>query len=73
MDVRITKKGNVVVDGVKYKAIPAPRNAGSVCAHCAFDELREACDPAPCTSTRRSLAGYALHRQGVIFVRKGTL
>jgi hypothetical protein len=48
--VRITKKENVVVDGVKYKAITAPSNERSdTCVRCAFrNESHRLCGRVNC-------------------------
>lgn len=60
--ITMTKKGNVRLDGVKYKAVPA---AG--CDGCAFRNIN--CGGANCTQ-RGDKPEYKI--QGpVIFVRKG--
>lgn len=61
MEIRITKKQNVVVDGVKYKA----KNSYGGCAGCAFRrEVASACDAAPCANHARD------DKREVIFVVK---
>lgn len=61
MEIKITKKQNVKVDGVKYVA-----KAYEGCAGCAFQpiEMDSACREAPCSS------GRLLDGLSVIFVKK---
>lgn len=60
MDVKVTKKQNVKVDGVKY----VPQEQRGTCLGCAFDRahMRAACNLAPCTGREDS--------REVIFVLK---
>jgi hypothetical protein len=52
--VRVTKKENVVVDGVKYKAITAASNSHpDTCARCAFRNKGDLCGPVNCLSWNR--------------------
>lgn len=64
MEIRITKKQNMVVDGVKYKA-----KAQSSCEGCAFryGDLAAACTAAPCGPVLRD-DGYS-----VVFIKKKDL
>lgn len=61
MDIKVTKKQNVKVDGVKYKAV-----LGGTCTGCAFDDTapHEACGRAPCHASSRD------DGREVIFVKK---
>ena len=62
MDIKITKKQNVKVDGVKYVAKPFDE-----CAECAFNpgrELADVCTQVPCGQAERE------DGRSVIFVRK---
>lgn len=63
MDIKVTKKQNVKVDGVKYKAV-----LGDSCIGCAFDRGPhfEVCGPAPCQARSRD------DGREVIFVKKVT-
>lgn len=62
MEIKVTKKQNVKVDGVKFKA---QEQASCTCHGCAFDkDLTEVCDYAPCQSHTRG------DGMDVIFVRK---
>lgn len=47
-DIKITKKQNVKVDGVKFKAVPY-----TGCVDCAFDKIGDACEVAPCPAYQR--------------------
>lgn len=67
MEIRVTKKQNIVVDGVKYKA----KEVGhGVCTGCAFDPgpMAETCravrDTDVCTST------YRADGRSVVWVKK---
>lgn len=62
MDITITKKQNVIVDGVRYQAKPTQ----GYCMGCAFNphEFDIACDVAPCTKPRRT------DNKDVIFIKK---
>ena len=52
--VRVTLKENVVVDGVKYKAITAASNAReNSCVHCAFRNMGNVCGEVRCLSWDR--------------------
>lgn len=67
MEIRVTKKQNIVVDGVKYKAKPVPPGT---CRGCAFygPERRETCpkvgEEKVCTSITRT------DDQSVVWVKK---
>ena len=65
MSIKMTKKGNAKLDGVKYKAVP-----GTTCEGCAFYELPLDCDYALCTSRMRNADGYTHQCVSVIFVKK---
>lgn len=62
MNIKITKKQNVVVDGVKYVT---DRVDGYRCTHCAFDmAMHMVCEVAPCgTGERRD-------GRSIIFIKK---
>lgn len=50
MEIRVTKKQNMVVDGVKYKA----KTSDGGCEGCAFRyNSTSACDAAPCAPHNR--------------------
>lgn len=54
MNVTVTKKQNVVVDGIKYKAVGLTLTKG--CRECAFyggGPLENVCTLAPCTAMAR--------------------
>lgn len=55
MEIKITKKQNVIVDGVKYKAVLDGTSCGG-CKDCAFDtpEMQEPCRKAPCELNLRN-------------------
>lgn len=60
MEIRVTKKQNMVVDGVKYKA-----ETNDSCEGCAFqDKMHVACGRAPCGPTLRD------DERSVVFVIK---
>jgi hypothetical protein len=65
MKIKITKRGHVKVDGVKYKATPARG-----CYGCAFEPvaLQEVCGAAPCMEGMRHSAMIHMG-QPVIFVK----
>jgi len=65
MKVKITKRGHVKVDGVKYKA-----RAARSCDGCAFHppQFDEACQAAPCCAIHRGSA-WAHPAHPVIFVK----
>lgn len=69
MEIKVTKRGNVVVDGVKYIAKRATPTQG-YCKGCAFYEL-ESCAAFPCSGARRP-PNFKLPDQEVIFVKKET-
>lgn len=53
--VRVTKKGDVVVDGVKYIAVPpASDDHSGTCPRCAFRKDWDLCGAVPCTSWPRA-------------------
>lgn len=52
--VRMTLKENVVIDGVKYKAVTAASNAHEdSCDRCAFRNMGAVCGEVECISWRR--------------------
>lgn len=65
MEIRITKKQNMVVDGVKYKAYVAQDS----CVGCAFHggKYTGACREAPCIRDMRG------DKRSVIFIKKKDL
>lgn len=70
MEIRVTKKQNVVVDGVKYKAVPTDEfDADDPCTVCHlhrkhFNNTKAACSSAPCGSPDRD------DNRDVVFIRK---
>lgn len=54
MRIKITKKGNVKVDGTKYVFVPK-----GLCEDCAFKGDRELCEAAPCYDSARERLGLA--------------
>lgn len=63
--IKMTKKGNLRINGKKYKAVPSDGG----CSGCVlWDVGSVTCDKVACTPTAREKAGF--HRAHVIFVRK---
>jgi hypothetical protein len=54
MNIKITKKGNVKVDGTKYVF-----KVGGRCGDCAFEHNERVCDAAPCAPNGRRDAGWS--------------
>jgi hypothetical protein len=63
MNTKITKKGNVKVDGIKYVFVPSP-----MCHSCAFSTNRVVCEEAPCIDPERVRLG--LPAQTGHFIKK---
>lgn len=68
-NVKMTKRGNVRVDGVEYKAVEHNN-----CQDCAFSQddvpsYRAGCRLSHCTPLSRDVGGYRLRGKSVIFVR----
>lgn len=63
MKFKLTKKQNVVLDGVKYKAV-AHTSTGHACRQCALDQEVDACVLTPCQAHHRA------DGREVIFIRK---
>ena len=61
-DIKITKRGNIKINGVKYKA----KAANSGCIGCAMRGMN--CERFPCVPDERP-AGFKLPDQDVIFVK----
>jgi hypothetical protein len=59
MNIKITRKGNVKVDGVKYVFVQSP--IGESCGRCAFARVDTACDGAPCVRGARAELGLPAH------------
>jgi hypothetical protein len=64
MNIKITKKGNVKVDGTKYVFV-----RGGICEDCAFSRGTPVCQAAPCSPLVREERG--LPRQDGNFAEKG--
>jgi hypothetical protein len=64
MNIKITKKGNVKVDGTKYVFV-----SEGGCGGCAFRLRGPACQAAPCSGDERKERG--LPAQGGNFADKG--
>lgn len=68
--VKMTKRGNVRVDGVKYKAVEHNN-----CRGCAFSRdhgepsYEPACRYSSCGPMSRDVEGYRLRSKSVIFVK----
>lgn len=63
-DFRVTKKQNVVVDGVKYKAKPSGSCDACVLKSSKYDGVTFRCNSAPCLESER------VDGRRVIFVKK---
>ena len=66
ISMRITDKGNVVVDGVKYKAVPT---AHGTCTGCVFSAAP--CASMPCDADDRIDIRWKHRNQHVVFIKKG--
>jgi hypothetical protein len=52
MNIKITKRGNVKIDGTKYVFVP-----GGECRGCAFYRMTPVCQAAPCAPLVREERG----------------
>ena len=66
--VTVTRIGNVVVDGIRFKA--APTLHGDACTGCAFraDDY-DVCATVPCDRSSRDNINFRFGNRPVIFVR----
>lgn len=72
--IKITKRGNVKIDGVKYVATPlGPDDCacrGCACRGCAFSGRgMEACRQVPCCDFERGEPGFKHYGKDVFFVK----